>query len=66
VDERGELVNPPLIVNLLKSQQKIRKIVAIVFYRFVYGFNPKHMLDRFDVGASIIEKYAKYNLWCSL
>ncbi len=33
----------------MKSQLKNRKIVAIVLYRF-------------DVGASLIQKYAKHNL----
>jgi hypothetical protein len=45
----------------MKSQLKIRKIVAIVLYRFVHGFNPKHMLDRFDVGTSIIQKNVDIN-----
>jgi len=40
--------------NLMKSQLEIRKIVVVVLYRFVHGFNPKYMLHRFDVGASII------------
>jgi hypothetical protein len=46
----------------MKSQLKIKKIVAVVLYRFVHGFNLKHMLDRFDVGACIIRKICRYNL----
>ncbi len=43
--------------NLLRSQLKIKKVVAVLLYRFAHGFNFKHMLDRFDVGASTIRKY---------
>ncbi len=39
----------------MRSQLNIKKVVVVVFYRFVHGFNFKHMLDRFDVGASTIE-----------
>jgi hypothetical protein len=46
----------------MKSQQK--KIVVVVLYRFVHGFNSKHTLDRFDVKASIIQKYA--NIICGV
>jgi hypothetical protein len=44
-------------INWMRPQLEISKIVAIVLYRFVHGFNPKHMSNTFDVGASIIHKY---------
>ncbi len=43
--------------NLVRLQLKIKKVVVVVLYRFAHGFNFKHMFDRFDVGASIIQKY---------
>lgn len=46
----------------MRLQLKIKKVVAIVLYKFAHGFNFKHMLDRFDVGASIIQKYV--NIVC--
>jgi hypothetical protein len=33
--------------NSIRLQSKIKKIVAIVIYRFAHGFNFKHMFDRF-------------------
>jgi hypothetical protein len=48
----------------MKSQEKIRKIVVVVLYRFVHGFNPKHMLYRFDVEAFVIQKYT--NIICGV
>ncbi len=44
--------------NLVRLQLKIKKVVVVVLYRFAF----KHMLDRFDVGASIIQKYV--NIVC--
>jgi len=41
-------------INLVRSQLEIKKIVVIVLYRFVHGFNPKHMSNKFDVGAYTI------------
>jgi hypothetical protein len=31
--------------------------VAIVIYQFAHGSNATHMVNRFNVGASIIQKY---------
>jgi hypothetical protein len=44
-------------LNLVRPQLKIKKIMAIVIYRFVHGFSATHMADQFNVGASIIRKY---------
>ncbi len=41
----------------MKPQLEIKKIFVVVLYRFAHGFNFKHMWNRFDVGASIIQKY---------
>jgi hypothetical protein len=41
----------------VRLQLEVKKIVVIVFYKFVHGLNPKHMLDRFDVGTFIVCKY---------
>jgi hypothetical protein len=41
----------------MRSQLAIRKIVVVVLYRFVHGFNLKHMSDRFDINAPTIHKY---------
>ncbi len=43
---------------------QLKKIVIIVLYRFEHGFNLKHMLHKFDVGASIIYKYV--NIICNV
>ncbi len=41
-------------LNLVRPQLNIRKIVVIVIYRFAHGYNATHMVNRFNVGASII------------
>ncbi len=41
-------------LNHVRSQLKIKKIVTIVIYQFVHGFSTLHMIDQFNVGASII------------
>jgi hypothetical protein len=43
--------------NLVRPQLEVREIVVILFYRFAHGLSPKHMLDKFDVGASTLHKY---------
>jgi hypothetical protein len=35
----------------------IKKIIAIVFYKFVNGHSAAHMADHFNVGASTIREY---------
>ncbi len=41
--------------NLVRPQLEIRKLLFL--YRFVHRFSLKHMSNRFDVGAFIIQKY---------
>jgi hypothetical protein len=41
----------------MRLQLGIRKIIIVVLYRFVHGFNLKHMSDRFDINAPTIHKY---------
>jgi hypothetical protein len=41
-------------LNLIRPQLTIRKIVDIVIYRFVHGSSATHMVNQFNVGASII------------
>jgi len=41
-------------LNHVRSQLKIKKILTIVIYQFVHGFSTLHMIDQFNVGASII------------
>ncbi len=40
----------------MNAQLEIKKVVAIVLYRFIHGFSFKQMLNRFDVGAPTIQK----------
>jgi hypothetical protein len=44
-------------LNPIRSQLEIKKIVAIVIYRFTHGFSATHLADRLNVDASIIRKY---------
>jgi hypothetical protein len=48
----------------MRSQLGIRKIVAVMLYRFTHGFNFKHMSDKFNVGAFIIQK--NVNIFCDV
>jgi hypothetical protein len=41
-------------LNPIKTQLEIKKIMAIVIYRFAHGFSVTHMADRFNVGALTI------------
>jgi len=41
-------------LNLVRPQLKIKKIVAIVIYRFAHGSSATYMVNQFNVGASII------------
>jgi hypothetical protein len=46
-----------VVLNPIRAQLEIRKIVIIVIYQFAHGFNATHMADQFNVGASTIRKY---------
>jgi hypothetical protein len=48
----------------LQLEVKVRKIVAIVLYRFAHELSPKYMSNRFDVGAYTIHKYV--NIVCDV
>jgi len=41
-------------LNRARSQLNIQKIVTIVIYRFVHGFSTAHMVNQFNLCASII------------
>jgi hypothetical protein len=41
-------------LNCARSQLNIKKIVTIVIYRVVHGFSTAHMVNQFNMGASII------------
>ncbi len=43
--------------NIVRPQLEVKKIVAIVLYKFVHGLSLKHMSDIFDVGTYLIHKY---------
>ena len=43
--------------HLVRPQLEIRKIVAIVLYRFVHGHSLDHIADRLQVGGSTVRKY---------
>ncbi len=43
-------------LNLVRPHLEIKKVVAIVFYKFANGHSATHMADRFNVGASTIQK----------
>jgi hypothetical protein len=43
--------------NHVRPQLEVRKIVAIVLYKFAHGLSPKHISNRFDVCASIVCNY---------
>jgi hypothetical protein len=38
-------------LNHVRSQLKIKKIVAIVIYQFVHGFSTAHIVNQFNAGA---------------
>jgi hypothetical protein len=48
----------------MSPQVKIKKIVVVVLYKFVHGFNHKHMSNRFDIDAPIIQKYV--DMFCNV
>ena len=43
--------------HLVRPQLEIRKIVAIVLYRFAHGHSPDHIADRLQVEGSTVRKY---------
>jgi hypothetical protein len=53
-------------LNPMNLQLEIRKMIVVVLYRFVHGFSFKHMSNRFDVGAPIVQKYVDilYDVLC--
>jgi hypothetical protein len=44
-------------LNLVRPHLEIKKMIAIIFYKFGNGHNATHVADCFNVGASIIWKY---------
>ncbi len=61
----SSVCDPALEVSYMRSYiTRDKKIVVLVLYRFVHRFSLKHMSNRFDVGAFIIQKYVNivYNV----
>ena len=42
---------------LVRSQTKIRSIIAAVIYRFVHGHSPEHIQGRLQIATSTFRKY---------